>query len=190
MEDRDAVALLEAAGQVAQRAVEGVGGDSWAARSTCEEWSVEDLVRHLVEGNARLASSLRPGDGAASSGDEARSWPERHRASMAAVVAGLRQPDALDRPVTVPAGTMPGHAVAGLRTVESLVHGWDIATSTQQRLDVPDDLVAYVDRVTRQLLERIPPGRRPFKEPTTPPQGATPLDRLAALLGRQVAAAR
>jgi uncharacterized protein (TIGR03086 family) len=85
---------------------------------------------------------------------------------------------------------MPGHAVAGLRTVESLVHAWDIATSTRQPLDVPDDVVDYVDGVTRQLLERVPPDRRPFKEPTAPPSGATPLDRLAALLGRQVPGTR
>jgi uncharacterized protein (TIGR03086 family) len=187
---REAVARFEATAEVTQRAIEGVGDDHWSLPSTCEGWSVEDLVRHLVEGNERLAASLHAGSDAVPSGDQESTWAERHRASTAAVAAGLRQPGVLDRPVTVPAGTMPGHAVAGLRTVESLVHAWDIATSTRQPLDVPDDVVDYVDGVTRQLLERVPPDRRPFKEPTTPPSGATPLDRLAALLGRQVPGTR
>ena len=185
MDGQEALARLEAATQVAQRAVEGVGEGDWAAPSTCEAWSVEEVVRHLVEGNERLAASLTAED-AASPDAQAGTWPERHRASAAALVDAMRRPGALDQPVTVPAGTMPGHVVAGLRTVESLVHGWDIATSTGQRLEVPDDLVEHADRLTRQLLERVPPGRRPFKESTTPPPGAEPLDRLAALLGRQV----
>jgi uncharacterized protein (TIGR03086 family) len=178
---RDPLRALADAASVAQQAVDGVADDRWSSPSTCDGWSVEDVVRHLVEGNERLAATLgattEPADGG---------WSGRLRSSAAAVADRLGEPGALERPVTVPAGTMPGAAVVGLRTVEHLVHGWDVATSTGRRLDVPDDLVAHADRVTRQLLERLPPGRTPFQPPTTPPDDATPLDRLAALLGRRV----
>ncbi len=187
MDSNDPVSRLAEASSAAQRAVEGVSEDSWSSPSTCEDWSVEDLVRHLVEGNEALAASLSALGGSGQDLDP--TWAGRHRASAAAVVAGLRRPGALEQPVTVPAGTMPGSMVAALRTVELLVHGWDIATSTGRRLDVPDDLVDYAERLTRQLLERLPAGRKPFHDPTMPPPGATPIDRLAALLGRQVPAA-
>ncbi|HYN28372.1 MAG TPA: TIGR03086 family metal-binding protein [Dermatophilaceae bacterium] len=193
MTEADPVTLLEVAAQVAQRAVEGVAEEQWSAPSTCAGWSVADVVRHLVEGNERLVAVLAQGadpaggEGLAgpASGD-GMPWAQRHRASAAAVVAGFRRPGALERPVTVPAGTMPGRFVVSLRTVESLVHGWDVATSTGQQLHPPDDVVAHADRETRSLLERMPPDRRPFHAPTSPPAGASPLDRLAALLGRRV----
>ena len=166
---------------MAQDAVDSVGDEQWSRASTCEGWSVEDVVRHLVEGNERLAQALDAEvPPAADDG-----WTARLRSSARAVAQGLSEPGALDRPVTVPAGTLPGAAVVGLRTVENLVHGWDVATSTGRRLDVPDELVAHADRLTRQLLERLPPGRTPFAPPTTPAPDATPLDRLAALLGRR-----
>ncbi|HYN30870.1 MAG TPA: TIGR03086 family metal-binding protein [Dermatophilaceae bacterium] len=196
MAETDPLTQLEAAAEVAQQAIEGVPAAQWSAPSTCEGWSVEDVVRHVVEGNERLAAALtQEGDvhgGAGGGGTSAphsgdgMPWAERHRASAGAVVAGFRRPGALERPVTVPAGTMPGRFVVSLRTVESLVHGWDVATSTGQRLRPPDDLVAHADRETRALLDRIPPDRRPFHPPTSPPPGSTPLDRLAALLGRPV----
>jgi uncharacterized protein (TIGR03086 family) len=81
---------------------------------------------------------------------------------------------------------MPGAMVAGLRTVESLVHGWDVARSTGQRVEVGTGLVAHAEALTRQLLQRLPPDRHPFKASTAPPPGADALDRLAALLGREV----
>jgi uncharacterized protein (TIGR03086 family) len=188
MDGQDPVSRLEAAAGVAQRAVDGVREDQWGTPSSCAPWAVEDLVRHLVEGNERVAASLA-GDGGPVSSGEGRTWSQRHRAAADAVVDGLRRPGALERPLTVPAGTMPGVMVAGLRTVELLVHGWDVATSTGQHLDAPEALVDAAEHFTRQMLERLPAGRRPFHDPTAPPDGATPLDRLAALLGRQVPAA-
>jgi len=187
VDGQEAVARLEAAVEVAQQAVRGVREDQWSAPSTCEGWSVEDVTRHLVEGDERLGAALGGGEASPRTPTpEGSGWVERHRTSASVVVDRLRRPGALEQPVTVPAGTMPGDRVAALRTVESLVHAWDVATSTGRRLSAPDDLVDYADRMTRLLLDRLPPGRTPFGPATTAPPGATPLDRLAALLGRQV----
>jgi uncharacterized protein (TIGR03086 family) len=178
------VPQLEAAAAAAQRAIEGVGDQDWSLPSPCEGWTVEDVVRHLVEGTERLAATLRAAQEPAHSHEET-SWAQRHRAATAELVHQLRRPGVLDQPVTVPAGTMPGAMVAGLRTVESLVHGWDVATATGGRLEVAEDLVDHAERLTRQLLQRLPPDRKPFRDPVTPPPDAAPLDRLAALLGRR-----
>ncbi len=35
-----------------------ITGDRWTLPTPCEEWSVDDLVRHLVTGNDRFTSAL------------------------------------------------------------------------------------------------------------------------------------
>jgi uncharacterized protein (TIGR03086 family) len=68
--------------------------------------------------------------------------------------------------------------------VELVVHGWDLARATDQRLDVPDDVVRAELEFTRQSLPRVPADRMPFGPPQPAGEGASALDELAALLGR------
>nr|WP_235619150.1 hypothetical protein [Embleya scabrispora] len=86
----------------------------------------------------------------------------------------------------VPAGVVPGVVAVRLRTVEELVHGWDLARATGRRLRIPDDVVERELAFTRDALADIPTGRAPFAPPRPCPEHAPPLDRLAALLGRSV----
>jgi uncharacterized protein (TIGR03086 family) len=86
--------------------------------------------------------------------------------------------------VTVPFGTIPATVALQLRVVEALVHGWDLARATGRGLDAPDELVAGATAFTERFLGSVPPGRTPFGAPRPAPQHASPLDRLAALLGR------
>lgn len=55
---------------------------------------------------------------------------EAYRASSADLVGAFAEPGALERLVTVPAGTLPGIGALHLRVVEALVHGWDPAQAT------------------------------------------------------------
>jgi uncharacterized protein (TIGR03086 family) len=85
---------------------------------------------------------------------------------------------------TVPAGTLPGSAVVHLRTVEMLVHGWDLARATGQQVPFSDDLAEPELAFSGDMLQRLPAGRQPFA-PSRPVSGDAPaIDRQAALLGR------
>jgi uncharacterized protein (TIGR03086 family) len=106
------------------------------------------------------------------------------RASGEELLAALRQPGVLERAHTLPAGTLPGPAVVHLRTVETLVHGWDLARATGRTLDVPDALVEPEIGFSRGLLGRLPEGRSPFAPSQAVAGDAPALDRLVALLGR------
>jgi uncharacterized protein (TIGR03086 family) len=174
-----------------------IGPGQWELPTPCTDWSVRDVVNHLVGGNLLFARVLggeplppREELVAASRtdrlGDDALG---AYRASAATLLDACRAEGVLDRPVTVPAGTFPGIAALHLRIVEALVHGWDVARATGHPLAFPDALVEQELAFTRTTLPRLPPrpaGQGPFAPTRPAPDDAPPLDRLAALLGRPV----
>jgi uncharacterized protein (TIGR03086 family) len=176
--------VLDATGQL----ISAVRDDHWNAPTPCPEWTVRDLVSHVVRGNYLFAgilaglppvappdSSLPPAELVISYRDSARD-----------LLAAFRQPGVLDRVFTVPFGTVPGNVALHLRITEVLVHGWDIARATDQRAEFPDDIVEAELAFSHGLLPQIPPGRHPFAPSHPVADDAPAIDRLAACLGRQV----
>lgn len=159
----------------------------WDLPTPCAGWTVRDVVDHLVLGHRRLAAALTGGTPPAADADLLGSDPATAYASSAeAMIAAFRADGALDRPVSIPAGTLPGRVACELRAVEALVHGWDLARATGRRLEFPADMVEESIAFSRAQLGRLPAGRTPFGPPQPVADDAPPLDRLAALLGRSV----
>jgi len=71
-----------------------------------------------------------------------------------------------------------------LRTVETLVHGWDLARAIDRPAPFPEELAEGELAFSRDLLGRIPEGRHPFGPSQPVDDDAPAIDRLAALLGR------
>jgi hypothetical protein len=69
--------------------------------------------------------------------------------------------------------------------LDGLIHGWDLATSTQQEWDPPASLVTEVDAFARQALVPEARGDR-FAPEKLASTGATPMLRLVAFSGRSV----
>lgn len=165
--------------------VAAVGSAQWDAATPCADWDVRALLNHVVRGNllyvAALAGQEGPGRDADALGDDPVA---AYQTSAADVVAAFRAPGALERPVTVPFGTVPGEMALHLRIVEVLAHGWDLARATGRTISFPDDLVEQEIGFTRQALPMIPPERTPFARSHPVADDAAPLDRLVALLGR------
>jgi uncharacterized protein (TIGR03086 family) len=183
---------LTAALDGATQLVEAVGADQWDRPTPCAQWSVRQLVNHLVGGNrlfTRVLSGkpLPPREQLGRRGDDDQLGNDpagAFRTSADELLAAFRSPGVLERVHTVPAGTLPGPAVLHLRVVETLVHGWDLARATGRPLPFPDGIVEPELAFTADLLGRLPEGRQPFG-PSQPVTGdAPPIDRLAALLGR------
>ena len=189
----DAVlAPLAAALDGAAQAVAAVSADQWVLPTPCSDWTVRQLVNHVVGGN-RLTTRVLRGEplppldqlGRRANEDQLGDDPAAaFRASGDELLAALRVPGALERPYTLPVGTLPGTAVVHLRTVETLVHGWDLVQATGQQVPFPDELAAGELTFTTELLGRLPAGRQPFA-PAQPVTDAAPaIDRLTAMLGR------
>jgi uncharacterized protein (TIGR03086 family) len=166
--------------------VAGIQPEHWQLPTPCSEWTVHDVVNHLVVGHLRFRAALDNGP-APSDADVLGADPVgAYRSSADAMLAAFRVEGALDRPVTIPAGTLPGLVACELRVVEAAVHGWDVARATGLSLSFPDDLVEESIAFSRIQLSRLPAGRTRFGPSQEASDDAPPLDRLAALLGRAV----
>lgn len=177
---------LDATGQV----IAAIDGAQWAGRTPCAEWTVSDLVRHLVAGNNRFATAIdgkpRPAIDEAAATDA--DLPDAYRDSGAALIDAFSQPGAFERVVTVPIGQVPGIMALHMRVTEVLVHGWDAATATGYPAEFPEDIAEAELVFCRSKLGDIPPGYTPFA-PGKPVDDAAPaIERLVAFLGREVCA--
>ena len=180
--DRLATAL-----PVTGRLVEAITPEQWELPTPCPEWTVRGVVNHLVFGHRRFATALTGGTAPAAGEDVPGNDPgSAYWSSAEAMLTAFRVDGALDRPVTIPAGTLPGLVACELRVVEALVHGWDLARATGLPLEFPTVLVEESIAFSRVQLGRLPADRTPFGPSQPAPDDAPLLDRLAALLGRSI----
>jgi uncharacterized protein (TIGR03086 family) len=189
----DPLAPLAAALAGTGQLVRAVTAEQWPLPTPCSDWSVRQLVGHLVGGNRLCTRVLRgrplpPLDqlGSRSPADQLGDDPvAAHDTSADELLEALRAPGVLAGTHTLPVGTLPGPAVVHLRTVETLVHGWDLARATGRTSPFPDELAEHELPFSRDLLGRVPAGRQPFAPSRSTPDDAPAVDRLAALLGRE-----
>lgn len=167
--------------------IAGIRTEQWEDPTPCTEWSVRDLVDHLVTGND-LAARVLVGDSGRKDTASTDLRPDQradaYRASAQRLLAAFASPGAMDRIVTVPFGRVPGVVALHLRLVEALVHGWDLARATGQPLRYDEDAAVRALEFTREKLAEVPSDRSPFGPPLQAPGDASALDRLAACLGR------
>lgn len=171
--------------------IRGVSADQWGGPTPCTEWTVAQLVEHLVRGHRLFASALRrdaPPEEPAVPQQHGTDRARDHRDAADDLLAAFRAPGALEGIVSVPVATVPGAVAVRLRIVEVLTHSWDLARATDQAAEMPDAIVEEHIEFTRRTLSMVPEGRSPFQPPQPVSAEAAPLDRLAALLGRPVTA--
>jgi uncharacterized protein (TIGR03086 family) len=74
--------------------------------------------------------------------------------------------------------------MAGILSIEFLVHAWDYAVTTGLQVDASDDLSEYVLGLCRTII--TPEGRKGvgFDDPIDVAANANALDRLLAYTGR------
>jgi uncharacterized protein (TIGR03086 family) len=163
------------------------------APTPCTDWDVRTLLNHVI-GTLWLAEGLfadqaprypmapgglPPADVAGD--DPAAAYAEAAAAALAAAATG----DTLTRVHVTPLGEMPGPGLAGFTTLDILVHGWDLATATDQPADLDGRLAAHVLGFATQALA-TPESRAGRIGPAVPVAADAPVtQRLAAFLGRR-----
>ena len=178
------------------RALEGTGTvvagtrrEQFSDPTPCTDWDVRTLLNHIIGGCITVAA-----------GAEGRAVPidgpddhteEDHVAAFERAAADARRvfeaPGALEREFTLPWGNSPGAAALGLALADAVVHGWDLAQATGQRLPIDDDIAEAVYGMTSSMMQ--PNGSYPrgdsFKDPVELGEDASPGEKMLAYLGRK-----
>ena len=113
--------------------------DAWAAPTPCVEWTVRDLVGHVVSVHRHVVSGF---EGAlappAADDDLVAAW----RDVTAEVQATLADPARARAPVSGRFAPMPLEELIGrLLCIDTVVHTWDLARATGQRERLDGDAV-------------------------------------------------
>jgi uncharacterized protein (TIGR03086 family) len=155
----------------------------------CASFSVSGVLDHMTGLASAYAPAFRgdpsPGDGGPSApGDN--DLTARFQLAMDALLDAVQSPGALQRTIDTPFGPMPGSTFARLVAFDGLIHGWDLATSTQQAWDPPEAVVVEIDGFARQAIAPEMRDGDTFAQETHAPPDATPLRRLVAFSGRRI----
>ena len=184
--------LLDAHGQameVFDRAMHKVGLTDWDSPTPCTDWTVRDLVNHLVVEQAWVPDMLAERtitevgdkfDGDQLRDDPLHAWQE---ASSTARAAWL-QPGAVKRTVHLSYGDVPAEEYGWQMTTDLTVHGWDLATALGADAGIPDELASALLTYIEPQIE-LWSGSSMFADPVPVPAGMPAATRLIALLGRQ-----
>lgn len=166
--------------------IEGIAADQWTTPTPCTEWTVRDVVDHLVGMNlvfvAMLEQSPMPERGADHLGADPAG---AYRRSAAALQAAAARPGVLERTQATWVGVATGAERLQWRIADLLTHGWDLVQATGVVAELPDDLADQALTFVRVQLPSQPRTGR-FADPQPIPDDAPAIDRLAAFTGRPV----
>ena len=161
-----------------------VQAGSWSAPTPCTEWTVRDLVAHVVAVHRHVAAGLD-----ASSPPPPATDPDLVGAWQAAtddVTAALADPARSGAPVSGRFAPMPLEEMIGrLLCSDTLVHTWDLARATGQDERVDAAAVAYAFAMLLPADEAIR-GPGSFGPKLEPAAGADEQTRFLCFLGRPV----
>ena len=165
--------------------LEGVTEDQWTLPTPCSEWSVRDLVVHVIETQRRVyamsgteteAKHSPEGDDVLSAWNEASE--EIHRAisdpaTAAIMVSGRVGDQRFDS------------LVDGLLSIDTLCHTWDLARATGQDESLDPDAVASAHEklLPMDANIRVPGG---FKQALESPPDADAQAKFLSFTGRAV----
>lgn len=160
----------------------------WDRPTPCSEFSVRQLVQHLLATLDRARVIAEGGD--PNPMPRSVDLPDDELLQgFSSRLPGVRaawSDAAMQSSVTVPPGVqMPGHVGVWKYANEVLVHGWDLASALGLPAEAPDGVAAPV---LEHAAEAIPAEMRggfvPFEPVVTPRTGAGPTERLANWNGR------
>ena len=174
---------LGPAAQEMSRLVAGVRDDQLGRPTPCPAWTVADLLAHVVQFTAVFTANARrqetrPPD------ELVDGWRDALPRDLAELAQAWREESAWHGRVSAGGVEMDASANAVVAIEELTTHGWDLARSTGQDIDVDDSRLDEMDRFFELFAPQIASGQGPFGPPVDAPQPATRLQRTIALTGR------
>jgi uncharacterized protein (TIGR03086 family) len=178
----DPLELYEKASDWTKSKIEGAKSNL-DARTACEEWTVRDLVNHVLSGTEQFAGATQgTGPSGPPSGPPPEVLGERdpveaYEQGRQTVLSAYGADDVLD-------DNQQLQMMLGIAFVDTLIHGWDLAKGTGQDTTMPPGLA---DAAMAAIGGRLTPESRgtAFKPEVEVPADASAQDKLLAYMGRQ-----
>lgn len=176
----DKLAIAEASLAVCQLVLRGLDSTNILLPTPCIEFSVNELVDHLIGSLANLAG-MAGGGIAVGSGT-----PEVRVADLAQKTLETWRKRGLEGSVSFGPRTITAGLAANILSIELFVHAWDLASATGQSFEVTEELVVAVYKLATELITpEIRVDR--FNDALGVLPDAKTLDRLVAFTGRPLA---
>jgi len=164
---------------------DSIRNDQLGAVTPCAEFDVAGVLGHmtgLASGFAPMFRGEEPAQAGTLASDATATGQFNH--AMDELLGAVTSPGALERTIQTPGGPMPGAVFARLVAFDGLVHGWDLATATQQDWAPPEQLVSEVDAFAREAITAEMRNGNAFAPEQQPPADSTTMLRLVAFTGR------
>ncbi|HWM04996.1 MAG TPA: TIGR03086 family metal-binding protein [Actinophytocola sp.] len=185
----DQLEVHSRATDVFDRAMHKVGINDWDSPTPCREWSVRDLVNHMVYeqlwvpdllAGKTMAEVGDKYDGDVLEDDPMHAWTESSQAARGAWL----QPGALVKVVHLSFGDADGAEYCWQLSLDLAVHGWDLATAIGGDAAMGDELATALLEYAKPQADSFA-GTSLFDPPVRVADDADAQTRLVALLGRQ-----
>lgn len=176
----DDLACAEDALRVLQQVLHSISPDDLSKQTPCAEFDVAGLTDHMLNSISMIGGAVR-----------AQPPPRDETDSVENQVITAARPTmtawhrhGVDGIVRLGPNEAPAKVVVRILAIEFLVHAWDYAAATGQKIDVPEPLAEYVLGLAQKVI--TPEGRSTvgFADPIDVPASASALDRLIAFTGR------
>lgn len=178
--------------------VAAVRDEQWDAATPCAQWTLRQLLEHMVAQHNGFAAAA----GGETKDDSV--WKVRpldgdprvaHAESAERVIAAFAQPGVLERDLWLPeirrTGGIPGRLAISFHFVDYVVHGWDVGAAIGVPPDFDDDIVEAALEVTRRFVPADGPSREgpsaAFGPALPVPADVSGRDQLLLMLGRSPA---
>jgi uncharacterized protein (TIGR03086 family) len=171
--------------------VHAVTGEQWPLGTPDAQWTVADLVGHLVDEHrwagpllagldmdAGRAVVARLGPSGPDGATLVPAWDEAAARSAAAFRAG----GALTGSVAITRGWVPAVEYLEEMVLDLVIHAWDLGTAIGYQEPLPAAAVAAIYPLAQAIVDRTPAGM--FDSPVEVSASAPAVDKLVALTGR------
>jgi uncharacterized protein (TIGR03086 family) len=173
--------------------VQAVSDDQLNRPTPCAQWTLRQLLGHMIGQHYGFAAAARGVTGDRSVWDDRpvhSDFRAAYASAVSEVTAAFGTEDLLFRRLWLPEiredGTFPAQMAIGFHFLDYIVHGWDVARSVGVPVAFEADLIDEVLVRAAQVPEgetRLAAGAA-FRPTVAVPEGASPLDRVVAMLGR------
>jgi uncharacterized protein (TIGR03086 family) len=176
----DELDSAEASLGVLQSVLHPIANDDWSKQTPCREFDIAGLTDHLMNSITVIGGAA----GAELPKRDPTDSVERQVIAAARPALDAWHRRGLEGTVKFGDNEAPARVMAGILSLEFLVHAWDYASALGRALDVPDSLTDYVMGLAQSVITPEGRTRAGFDNPVDVAADARSLDKLLAYTGR------